>query len=76
MTNLLFAKFGDADLRQKLFNTQPHILVEGNTWHDQTWGDCTCPQHAYISGQNMLGQMLMTVREELRMQANVSQPLF
>jgi len=38
-------------------------LVEGNSWHDLTWGRCSCLQHGG-AGRNLLGQLLMTVRAE------------
>lgn len=49
------------DLAAKLVATKGE-LIEGNTWHDQTWGDCTCPEHIDIRGDNGLGVVLMTVR--------------
>lgn len=41
-------------------------LVEGNSWHDNTWGDCHCPACAHTPGQNQLGLILMTVRKMVR----------
>ena len=44
------------DLAQKLINTHPHQLIEGNTWGDTYWG-------VYNStGLNRLGQILMLIR--------------
>jgi len=40
-------------------------IVETNTWHDNYWGDCTCQKCENIIGQNMLGKLLMEIREEL-----------
>ena len=48
-----------------LKDTFPSYLVEGNTWHDNIWGDCVCPKCKKINGQNLLGKILMRVREEL-----------
>lgn len=54
------------DLRKKLLNTGDMLLVEGNTWHDNIWGVCVCPDCEHIRGQNFLGQLLMGVRAQLR----------
>lgn len=66
MRQLLIVKFSYPDLALKLLNTQNAELIEGNTWHDQYWGNCTCDRHINISGKNMLGQLLMEVREKIR----------
>lgn len=34
------------------------LIVEGNHWHDNFWGDCTCNQHRSYSGKNTLGFIL------------------
>jgi ribA/ribD-fused uncharacterized protein len=47
------------DLKQKLIDTDNEELVEGNTWNDTYWGVCRG------RGKNMLGKILMRVREEL-----------
>ncbi len=48
------------DLQEKLLDTGNEELVEGNTWNDTYWG-------VYNDrGKNMLGKILMKVREELR----------
>jgi ribA/ribD-fused uncharacterized protein len=49
-------------LAQQLVDTGNALLVEGNTWHDQTWGDCVCAEHAGTPGRNALGIILMRVR--------------
>ncbi len=55
------------NLRAALISTGDAILVEDTTtWHDNFWGDCTCPQCQYIMGQNNLGKILMKVRKELQ----------
>lgn len=48
------------ELKQKLLNTENKELVEGNTWGDIYWGICQG------RGKNMLGKILMKVREELK----------
>jgi len=50
-------------LTEMLLDTQPHKLVEGNTWHDNYWGDCSCPNCSSIDGENKLGTVLMRVRD-------------
>jgi len=67
MLQLIRQKFTNyEDIRQKLINTDGHLLVESNYWHDDFWGNCTCIRCNKISGQNHLGKILMRVREELR----------
>jgi hypothetical protein len=67
MSAVLRAKFADPDLRAKLLASGDADLVEGNTWHDQTWGDCCCGRRACSGlGANRLGRMLMELRDELR----------
>lgn len=65
METLLRVKFSYPDLKRKLLATQDAILVEGNNWHDQYWGDCRCDKHINIPGKNMLGNLLMKIRSEL-----------
>ena len=48
------------DLRQLLLETGDEELVEGNDWGDTYWGVCNG------KGKNMLGKILMKVREEFR----------
>ena len=48
------------DLLQKLLDTGDAHLEETNTWKDTFWGVCKG------EGQNNLGKILMSVREELR----------
>lgn len=60
MLSVLRLKFRDPLLRIKLINTGDARLVEGNTWGDTYWGVCNG------QGQNVLGQLLMLVRDEIR----------
>lgn len=53
-----------ADLRQKLLDTKGITLVEGNGWHDNEWGSCFC-EACGSKGKNLLGKILMKIREEL-----------
>lgn len=54
------------DLMQKLLATDNEELVEGNTWHDNDWGDCSCPKCVNVTGKNMLGKLLMEIRDNYR----------
>jgi ribA/ribD-fused uncharacterized protein len=60
MHGLLQQKFHDNPLRTKLLETRHVWLEEGNTWGDTFWGVCNGV------GENMLGKLLMLVREEVR----------
>lgn len=66
MKKLLHRKFRIPELRAKLLATGDAYLSEGNWWHDQIWGDCTCSKCKAIPGRNMLGKLLMEVRSEIR----------
>lgn len=59
MTRLNEQKYMRPDLREKLCDTYPQDLVEGNTWGDTFWGVCDG------KGSNHLGQILMTIRMQL-----------
>jgi ribA/ribD-fused uncharacterized protein len=54
------------DLRKKLLATGNQPLLEGNTWHDNTWGDCFCQQCMNVRGDNFLGKTLMSIRAKYR----------
>jgi len=52
---------------KKLLATGNAEIVELNTWHDNFWGRCTCGRCALRGeGRNMLGGMLMLIRDQLR----------
>lgn len=71
MAKVLYEKFRQhPELLKKLADTGEELLVEGNTWHDQIWGDCTCPRHANTPGDNRLGHLLMKTRAELALWGN------
>jgi ribA/ribD-fused uncharacterized protein len=53
-------KFENPFLRPLLLATEDAELIEGNTWNDTTWGVCRGV------GQNLLGKILMQVRNECR----------
>lgn len=61
----LMLKFTDTELAQKLIDTGDEELIEGNWWHDNTWGSCYCHDCARKPGRNLLGMLLMELRKEL-----------
>ena len=66
MSLLAWSKFQDSSLRERLLATDGQELVEGNTWHDNFWGDCHCGGHACLApGKNKLGKILMRIRSNL-----------
>ena len=54
------------DLLNQLLGTGSELLVEGNSWHDNYWGDCSCDKCAAKQGKNTLGKMLMDIRDNYR----------
>ena len=54
--------FQNKDIQKLLISTEGYELIEGNTWHDNFWGDCTCDKCKNKTGQNWLGKILMEVR--------------
>jgi len=66
MLDLVRIKFSThKDLADKLLDTKDAILVEGNHWCDNHFGVCYCEKCNGI-GDNILGQVLMQVGEELK----------
>jgi ribA/ribD-fused uncharacterized protein len=67
MWDLQNQKYTHPHLRRKLLATGTVQLVEGNYWHDQFWGNCTCNRRPICApkGENRLGVMVMTVRANL-----------
>lgn len=51
-------------LAQKLLSTGDGLLVEGNSWGDREWGVCNGV------GNNKLGKILMSIRNELKRLSN------
>ena len=58
-------KYAKDPLRQMLLDTGDAILIEGNFWHDNFFGSCTCPKCGN-KGQNNLGKLLMQIRDEMK----------
>lgn len=66
MRRALESKFRDGtSIASKLLNTGGSMLLEGNNWHDNFWGNCSCPACHEIYGRNMLGKLLMERRTAL-----------
>lgn len=62
MRKIVFAKFTQhPNLTVELLNTKDEELVEGNNWGDKVWGQVNG------EGQNLLGKILMEVRDEIRL---------
>jgi ribA/ribD-fused uncharacterized protein len=65
MKKIVYNKFMHNDkLKQQLIATSPSKLIEGNYWHDNWWGSCFCQKCKNIQGSNMLGLILMDIREQ------------
>lgn len=60
MLDLLRIKFSQPSFRDSLLATGDAYISEENNWHDTYWGVCNG------EGKNMLGKLLMQVRDELR----------
>lgn len=62
MTHLCRLKFQNPELRAKLEATGDQELQEGNNWNDTIWGI----SNKTGKGQNLLGKILMQIRQENR----------
>lgn len=60
MLELLEIKFSNPELQKKLIATGDIELIEDNEWRDTFWGKY------HGKGRNMLGRLLMVVRDELQ----------
>jgi ribA/ribD-fused uncharacterized protein len=66
MENGLLLKFTqNKGIKELLLQTDGYLLIEGNYWHDNFWGDCKCPKCENKTGQNWLGTLLMDLRKEI-----------
>ncbi len=65
MNNILHAKFAVPELAEMLRSTGDAYIEEGNHWHDNIWGHCTCEKCSAKEGQNRPGKILMSIRAEL-----------
>ena len=69
MRTLLAKKFLiHEDLGHRLVETGTFKLIEGNWWHDNTWGSCGCLNCFDKPKNNKLGILLMERRIELQEQ--------
>lgn len=67
MYDVCLAKFTmNESLKERLLATGDEELVEGNKWHDNYWGNCTCDNCKDTPGRNQLGKTLMMVRADIR----------
>lgn len=63
----LILKFSaNESLRSRLIATGNKRLIEGNWWHDNYWGNCTCAKCTGKPGANNLGILLIFVRSLLQ----------
>jgi ribA/ribD-fused uncharacterized protein len=53
------------ELKQKLIKLKGTKLKEGNMWHDNFWGTCTCFKCEQIEGKNNLGNLLMQLSSSI-----------
>ena len=65
MRHLLDLKFEDKGLQKLLLATAPESIVEGNYWHDNYWGICSCEKCRDKIGYNHLGELLQRKRNLL-----------
>lgn len=71
MYDVCYAKFTqNLNLKTLLLETEEEELVEGNWWHDNYWGNCSCPKCQSIEGKNHLGLILMKIRKQLQGEKN------
>lgn len=65
MKAVVRAKFANPEMAERLLATGDAYLVEGNHWHDNYWGRCSCEKCRDKEGGNRLGMILMDIRAEL-----------
>ena len=73
MRDLIRQKFSDKnpELKKLLIDTNDIYLIEGNNWHDNFWGVCSCNSiRCKKQSLNWLGQILMETRDELSSRSN------
>lgn len=67
MFDIVLAKFTqNYILGTRLLRVKKKELIEYNTWHDNYWGDCICPDCAHVKGKNKLGKILKKVRKIIK----------
>ena len=66
MYDLLAQKFAPGTaMADLLLSTGDAYLCEGNLWHDNHFGACSCDRCLYVAHQNTLGLALMRLRDQL-----------
>ncbi len=69
------------NLRSLLLATRHERIVAENDWHEQFWGRCICNNRpgkcgrkdsCLVPGSNNLGKILMSVRDQLALEAQVA----
>lgn len=65
MKRFLMQKYSYERYRRLLISTVDAIIIEGNYWHDNYWGDCKCRKCKDIPGKNHLGNLIMSVRSNI-----------
>lgn len=77
MLHLTRIKYSYSDMCELLLSTGTQQLIEGNVWHDNYWGICSCQsckQERVTQpklGRNWLGKILMLVRMELQIKKGI-----
>lgn len=57
-------KFKITEIKEMLLQTENKQIIEGNFWHDNFYGQCSCDKCSG-KGKNNLGKLLMEIRSEL-----------
>jgi ribA/ribD-fused uncharacterized protein len=66
MRAILQCKFSNPELAKRLKDIPTDtVLIEGNNWHDNFWGSCSCAKCGN-KGMNNLGQLLNNLRGDLQ----------
>jgi len=68
MLMIVFTKFHNPEMSNRLLATGDAELIEGNWWHDNFWGNCKCVKCQRTEGQNHLGRILNITRFYLKEQ--------
>ena len=67
MKDIVHCKFSqNSDISELLLSTGDEELIEGNTWHDNFWGACSCENCRSMEKKNMLGKILMEERDRIK----------
>jgi ribA/ribD-fused uncharacterized protein len=70
MRELVFDKFRNPELAERLVKTGSIDIVEDNLWHDNYWGRCLCRkcqlrrENQNLSAQNWLGKIIEQCRAQ------------